>query len=109
MYDYTCRERTICVARLGLRVAALALLIVCVIAGADWLIWRVRVAHGNGMDEVSVTQVSAAELKRNKEEYYFDGDITITCARSIFPPLTSNGWLPPCWYLRRNTTVVKHI
>ncbi|MEZ2347236.1 hypothetical protein [Terriglobus sp. RCC_193] len=96
-------------ARLILRIAALVFLIVCVIVAADWIVWRIQMARGNGTADVTVTQVSAAELKRNKEEYYFDGSITITCARSLFPPLTSNGWLPPCWYLRRHTTVVTHI
>lgn len=103
------QRKEVYVARLILRIAAFALLIVCVIVAADWIVWRIRMARGNGMDEVTVTQVSAAQLKRNKEEYYFDGDITIACARSAFPPLTSNGWLPPCWYLRRHTRVVKRI
>jgi hypothetical protein len=88
--------------RLLLRIATIALVIAFAIVATDWLIWRVRTARGNGTDEVTVSQVTAAELKRNREEYYFDGDITITCARSLFPPITSAGWMPPCWYLRRH-------
>jgi hypothetical protein len=88
--------------RLLLRIATTALVIAFAIVAADWGVWRVRMARGNGTDEVTVSQVTAAELKRNREEYYFDGDITITCARSLFPPLTSGGWMPPCWYLRRH-------
>ena len=96
-------------ARQILRIAVFALLIVCMIVAADWIVWHIRMARGNGTAEVTVMQVSAAELKRNREEYYFDGNINITCARSLFPPLTSSGWLPPCWYVRRHTTVVTRI
>lgn len=88
--------------RLLLRIATTTLVILVVIVAADWIVWRIRAARGNGMDEVTVSQVTAAQLKRNREEYYFDGSITMTCARSVFPPLTGAGWMPPCWYLRRH-------
>ena len=92
--------------RLLLRILTTALVIAFAIIAADWIGWRIRTARGNGTDEVVVTQVTAAQLKRQREEYYFDGDITITCARSLLPPLTSNGWMPTCWYLNRHRTVV---
>lgn len=91
--------------RFLLLMIAVCLVLYCV----DTLLWRLHEAHGIGTDQITVQQVSAAELKRNREEYYLDDAITLTCARSIFPPLTSEGWLPPCWYLRRHLVVVTHI
>lgn len=65
---------------------------------ADWLVWRIRMAWGAGLTDVPVSQVTAAELKGNKEEYYWDGNVTISCSRSLFPQSTYS----PCWYLRRH-------
>ena len=79
------------------------------IYAADAATWNIRNARSNGTDEVTVSQVSAASLKGKKEEYYFDGTTTVTCARSLFPQLMSDGWLPPCWYIRRHTVIVRHI
>ncbi|MEK6398290.1 MAG: hypothetical protein V4734_09410 [Terriglobus sp.] len=93
--------------RLLLRIATTALVIAFAIIAVDEIVWRIRMAHGNGTDEVTVTQVTAVQLKRNREEYYFDGDITITCARSLLPVFTSSGWMPTCWYLNRHHTVIE--
>jgi hypothetical protein len=54
------------------------------------------------------TSVSVATLKRNREEYYFDGDVAMTCSRSLLPMVSAQGRMTPCWYLRRNRTVVTH-
>lgn len=95
-------------ARLLLRIVGALLLLPVLFYAADWAIWQVRSARGNGMDEVAVSSVSVATLKSNKEEYYFDGNITLTCARSVMPMLTAQGMMTPCWYLRRHRTVVTH-
>ena len=92
-------------ARLLLRIVAGLLLLPALFYAADWAVWRVR---GSVMDEVSVTSVSVATLKSSKEEYYFDGNITLTCPRSLLPMFTAQGWMTPCWYLRHNRTVVTH-
>lgn len=60
------------------------------------------------MDEVAVSNVTVATLKSSKEEYYFDGSITLACPRSALPILTAQGLMTPCWYLRRHRTVVTH-
>ncbi|AFL90263.1 hypothetical protein Terro_4056 [Terriglobus roseus DSM 18391] len=94
-------------ARIVIRIIAGLLLLPVLFYAADWAVWRVRIARGNGMDEVAVTSVSIATLKRDREEYYFDGDITLACPRSVLPMLTDRGVMSPCWYLRRNHTVIK--
>jgi hypothetical protein len=91
--------------RILFRIIAGLLLGFAVVYAADWIVWRMR---GAGMDEVSISRVSVATLKRDREEYYFDGNITLTCARSLLPPVTPQGWLTPCWYLRRHRTVETH-
>ena len=95
--------------RLILRSLLVLLVTAAAIYAVDAITWHIRSAHGNGTDEVTVSQVSAASLKGKKEEYYFDGSITITCARSLMPQLTQAGWLPTCWYIRRNTVNITHV
>jgi len=85
------------------------LLVLAVVYVADWLVWNVRDARGNGTEQISVNQVSAAQLKNHREEYSFDGAITMTCAKSVFPPLTAGGWMPTCWYMRQHPTQVDRI
>ena len=94
--------------RLLLRIISGLLLLPVLFYAADWAVWRTRTARGNGMDQVVVTRVSVATLKRDREEYYFDGDITLACPRSLLPMFTAQGMMTPCWYMRRNRTVVTH-
>ena len=67
----------------------------------DWLIWRIRVAAGGGMDRVSVRQVTVAALKGNKDEYYIDGSVEVDCSRSLFPQAGAGA----CWWLRGHREV----
>lgn len=69
----------------------------------DFVVWRIRVAAGGGMGQVDVTQMTAAELKGNKDAYFLDGTVTQACSRSIFP----QGGTDPCWWLRRHTQVIQ--
>ena len=92
-------------ARLLLRIVAGLLLLPVLVYAADWAVWRAR---SSSMDEVAVTSMSVATLKSSKEEYYFDGDITLACPRSLLPMPTAQGMMTPCWYLRRHRTVVTH-
>ena len=79
------------------------LLLVAVLAyPLDWTVWRLRVAAGGGMGQVDVTSLTAAELKGNKEEYYPEGQTTVSCSRSLFRQAGSGA----CWYLRRHADVV---
>jgi hypothetical protein len=76
-------------------IVALALLYV-----GDWSVWRARVALGGGMGKVSVSEISVAPLKDNKEEYFWNGAEDVECSRSIFPQ-AGNG---ACWWLARHKT-----
>ena len=67
----------------------------------DWAVWRTRVAMGGGMGNVSVTNMTSVPLKNNKEEYFWNGTVDVSCSRSIFPQ-AGNG---ACWWLRRHTVV----
>jgi len=68
----------------------------------DWLVWRVRVAAGGGMDTVQVNHYTVADLKGNKAEYYVDGTTAVDCSKSLFPEAGSG----PCWWVRRHTDVI---
>ena len=80
---------------LGL-IAAFALLYV-----ADFIVWRVRAAHGGAMDTVQVTRTVIAPLKGNKEEYYADGVMQVDCSQSIF----QQGGAGACWWIRRHRSI----
>jgi hypothetical protein len=95
-------------ARLLLRIVAGLLLLPVLFYAVDWAVWQVRSARGNGMDQVAVTSMSVATLKGSKEEYYFDGNITLACPRSVMPMFTAQGMMKPCWYLRRHRTITTH-
>jgi hypothetical protein len=77
-------------------IAALSMLYV-----GDWAVWRMRVAHGGGMDTVSVTNMTSVPLKNGRDEYFWDGTADADCSRSIFPQAGSGA----CWWLRRHSVV----
>jgi hypothetical protein len=66
----------------------------------DWLVLRVRVAHGTAYGVVQVNQLLATPLKGNKVEYDFMGTAPVKCTRSIFPQQGD----PACWWLERHAT-----
>ncbi len=98
--------RDVLIVRILLRIAGGLLLAAVLFYATDYLAWRVRSAHGHGADSVSVSRVSVATLKGNKEEYYFDGTDVLPCTRSLLPPPTAGGWGTPCWWLRGHRQVV---
>jgi len=82
------------------RFTARSLLVLVILAAlafpADWLLWRAR---GSGMGHVEVNDLTAAQLKGNKEEFYVDGKQTVDCSRSLFRQAGAGA----CWYLQRHT------
>lgn len=80
-----------------------AVLLLAVLAyPLDWAVWRVRLAAGSGMGQVNVSELTAAQLKGNKEELYLDADNPVTCSRSLFRHAGSGA----CWYLRRHPETI---
>ncbi len=69
----------------------------------DWLVWRVRVAAGNGMGTVAVSRFTVASLKGNKEEYYPEGDAIVDCSRSFYPQSGAGA----CWWIRRHPQIIE--
>jgi hypothetical protein len=53
------------------------------------------------MGKVSVSRIEVAELKNNKEEYYWDGTVDVDCSRSLFPQAGSGA----CWWLNRHKVI----
>ena len=68
----------------------------------DWAVWRLRVAAGGGMGQVQVSHFTVAELKANKENYYYDGTGPVDCSLSLFPEAGSGA----CWWLARHPQVI---
>jgi hypothetical protein len=92
---YTIEQKVVrALARGGLALLAVALLAY----PADWAVWRLRVAAGGGMGQVKVSRFTVAELKGNKETYYFDGTEMSDCSRSLFPEAGSGA----CWWVARH-------
>jgi hypothetical protein len=82
-------------------VVALALMAILLWPG-EWRGWRVRVALGGGMDQVVVSSFTVAELKANKEDYYYEGKGPVDCTESLF----GHGGNDACWRLRKKPEVV---
>jgi hypothetical protein len=79
--------------------AALALVYI-----GDFAIWRIRVAGGGGIGNVTVGLLQVAQMKGNKEEYFPDGTEVVECSKSLFPQ-TGAG---PCWWVESHRTVFEH-
>jgi hypothetical protein len=81
---------------------AAVLLLAVVSYPLDWVVWRLRVAAGGGMGQAQVSHFTAAELKGNKESYYYDGTSTVDCSLSLFPEAGAGA----CWWVTRHPQVV---
>lgn len=81
------------------RAAICLLLVLLALCTGDWLVYRIRVAHGRAFDSVQVKQFIAVPLKDGKEEFDYVGSQPMGCVRAIFP------WAgdEPCWWVRRHT------
>jgi hypothetical protein len=66
----------------------------------DWVVLRVRVAHGTAYRVVQVNQFLATPLKGSKVEYDYMGTSPVTCSRSIFPQQGNEA----CWWLERHSS-----
>jgi hypothetical protein len=72
----------------------------------DFAVWRSRVALSHdgrgGLGSVQVNQVVAAELKGNKEDYYYNGTTMVDCSKSLFP----QGGVNACWWQVRHPEAI---
>lgn len=68
----------------------------------DWVVWRVRVATGGGMGQAQVSHFTVAEMKGDKETYYFDGTSAVDCSVSLFPEAGAGA----CWWLARHPQII---
>lgn len=71
------------------------------IYAGDWAVWKVNMAHGKGMGQMTVGRLQVATLKGNKEEYFPDGNEDVTCSRSLFPQAGEGS----CWWLARHRVI----
>lgn len=68
----------------------------------DWLVWQLRVTMGGGMGSVVVSRFTVAELKGNKEDYYYEGSGAVDCSESLF----AHAGEGTCWQLRKKPEVI---
>ncbi len=68
----------------------------------DWMLWRLRMLTGNGMDAAVVTETTAATLKGNHYEVYSQETTSVNCSRSLLPEAGAG----PCWWLHRHPQIV---
>ncbi len=83
------------------RIVMWLLVATAVVYLGDWAVWRVRVARGGGIGNVTVGMMQVASMKGNKEEYFPDGTDVVQCSQSLFPQ-TGAG---PCWWVEQHRTV----
>jgi hypothetical protein len=84
---------------LRVRLLGVALLLVALVYGGDWLcvryrVWRQRDPFGR----VTVTPVYVIHEKNGKTEYQFAAPQDQVCVRSLFPHFGYS----PCWYVNRH-------
>jgi hypothetical protein len=91
--------------RIVSRVVVWLLMAAAGLYAADWVVWTIGKVAGAGMGTVHVSKMTTATLKKDKVEYYFDGEEDMACPISLFPQYRGGGWETPCWYLKRNPTV----
>jgi hypothetical protein len=84
--------------RIAVRSIAGLLLAAILLWPADWAVWRVRVAFGGGMGQVTVSRFTIAALKGNKDDYYYEGTGPVDCSQSLFQHAGEGA----CWYLRKH-------
>jgi hypothetical protein len=95
--------------RIVTRILGGLLLLLLVFYACDWAVWMARRLAGAGLGTVTVQKVTSAALKKNKVEFYFDGEEDRTCPVSLFPQFRNGGLETPCWYLRRNPTITTEL
>jgi len=86
--------------RIAVRVVQVLVALVVLVYVADWVTLHARVSHGTAFQTMQIHQFLATPLKGQKEEYDYDGDVAVTCSRSIFPQAGNE----PCWWLARHMT-----
>ena len=85
--------------RIALRACFGVLALTLVAWTADWTVWHLHLSQGSSATaSVDVTRMVVAPLKGNREEYYMDGTVTVTCSQTLFP----QGGMEPCWWLQRH-------
>lgn len=89
--------------RLLLRVLAAVLLAAVVVYIADTVTFRVRLAHGNGIQSQPVDQFLQTPLKGGKMELDYLGTASQSCAAAMLPQYVSGTWMTPCWWLKRHS------
>jgi hypothetical protein len=62
----------------------------------------VRIHRGTGLGVVQVNQFLTTQLKGQKEEYDWMGTVPAPCAHSLFPQVSAQPMVPPCWWLERH-------
>lgn len=81
-----------------LRYLVVLVALVAALYVGDWIVFRIRLAHGTALGTVEVNQFLATPLKGNKVEYDLMGTAPVSCSRSIFPQQGG----PACWWLERH-------
>ncbi len=84
------------------RAALVLVLCLLLVYPVDWAIWRIRMAFGGGMDNVTVTSTTAATLKGNHFEVYSQDQAPVACSRSMLPEAGAGA----CWWLRSHPQVI---
>ncbi|MGA2686661.1 MAG: hypothetical protein ABSE85_01190 [Candidatus Korobacteraceae bacterium] len=81
------------------RFLIIAVIVVAVLYGGDFLSLRLGLPKREMMGTVTVHTYYSVKLKSGKTEYDYAGDHDVNCANSLFPQLG----LKPCWYAIRHT------
>ena len=66
----------------------------------DAVVLQVKVRRGSAYQVIQVDQFLTTPLKGQKNEYDYNGQISVTCVRAMYPQLGSQ----PCWWVERHKT-----
>jgi len=82
------------------RALIIAVLLLSLLYGGDYLALRYRMAKNTGFGSVNVLRYYAVKQKDGTTQFMFTNPQTQSCVNSWFPHM---GYIP-CWYLNRHST-----
>lgn len=70
----------------------------------DEAAWLLR---GSPVGSVSVSILTAMEFKSGKEDFGEPDVEEVSCGSRAFPSFATTGPVPPCWWVKRHTQVLR--
>ena len=85
--------------KIALRALAVLLAVTAVVYCVDYVVFRVKMARGTGVEMVTIERIYAIPEKNKRTEYTDAGSVDMQCVHTLFPHMGYG----PCWYVKKHT------